>query len=198
MHLITSFLDLKLVHLVFVISSFLLAFIYEYFYFRRRIKKSKQFLSDYKSYLEEKEVEKFIEEIPAIKELFKEASIKSPVISEMEFVGYGYAKPVAGEVIDNLHYKRSDYVQIALQMFHRLVGHFKYNLEKRLSLGYWIEVLVNLPKFVLSYLGLPVKDTFVRALTLIYRLLLLLVFAHESVQALEWIFSVEGPFLKVL
>jgi len=100
--------------------------------------------------------------------LFRDAGISDSYLPSAEFVGYGQVATGSASVFKNFPHNRADMVQATARMFDEAVGVYRSRVLETFNPLYWIEFIINLPKHILSYLGVSSESVVIKIFQLIY------------------------------
>lgn len=100
--------------------------------------------------------------------LFKEAGVKDSYVSVANEIGYGKLSIKEASVFDNFPNSREDFAYAILAMFREAVGTYRARMLETFSPLYWIEAIINLPREVLGYLGVPAESVVVKILQILW------------------------------
>jgi hypothetical protein len=100
--------------------------------------------------------------------LFELAGISDSVVPHVQELGRGRAAAGNVSVFKNLTVPRQDIAGIVTKCFHRALGIYWKRMWNAFNPLYWIELLLNLPKESLAYLGTSPEGTVVKAAQLLY------------------------------
>lgn len=90
--------------------------------------------------------------------LIQGADIRESYRGVVEPMGWGQLSMVNAPVLENFPNRREDFVGITLSMFHQAIGTYRSRIFETFNPIYWIELVINLPKNLLSYLGVPAES----------------------------------------
>jgi hypothetical protein len=110
----------------------------------------------------------FVEHRSQVIKLFKDAGISDSCLPTAEFVGYGQIATGDASVFHNFPHNRRDMVVATVRMFDEAVGVYRSRTLEVFNPFYWIEFIINLPKHILSYLGVSSESVVIKILQLIY------------------------------
>jgi len=130
--------------------------------------KCKGFLKRYYNYLADGKDWDFTQNQDEIIDLFKKAGIKDASAPYWDRVGYGHVSKGTMSIFQNLNLRREDVIQNVLIMFHRAIGVFSKRARQTFSPLFWIEIIFNLPKALLKYLGVPAESIVIKIIQIIY------------------------------
>lgn len=100
--------------------------------------------------------------------LFKEAGVKDSHVSVARHIGFGKLSIKEVSVFANFPNPREDFAAPILAMFRETIGTYRARMLETFSPLYWIETLINLPRALLSYLGVPAENVLVRVLQVVW------------------------------
>ena len=122
---------------------------------------TKRYLSKYLKWVA-KGGTKLLEDKSQVVSLFQAAGIKDQEIGASELVGYGKIRVGSASIFDNFPNAREDYAQAIVRMFHQAIGVYRSRIFETFNPLYWIEVIINLPKQTLIYLGLSSESVVIK------------------------------------
>ncbi|CAM3025215.1 TPA: hypothetical protein JBD00_10065 [Legionella pneumophila subsp. pneumophila] len=94
----------------------------------------------------------FLEKVPEIIELLKQAGQKSKIISRLQDTGLGYVQNLQGDLFENITTRDSEiYTEISTRLKYAM-GVYKKRMCESVNPVYWIEFLIFLPKNIVEYL----------------------------------------------
>jgi len=105
---------------------------------------------------------------PQVIKLFKSADIQDSQRPHIEPVGYGKGLETMVSVFGNFTSPREDIVVTVLRMFHQAIGTYRSRMLEGFNPLYWVEFIVNLPKQVLTYLGVSSESVVIKISQVIY------------------------------
>ena len=100
--------------------------------------------------------------------LFKDAGVKDSAVGVAQPVGYGQIRLGNASVFANFPHRREDIVVSTLRMFSEAVGVYRSRTLEAFNPLYWIEFIRNLPRHILSYLGVSSESVVIKIFQLIY------------------------------
>lgn len=103
-----------------------------------------------------------------VKKMFYDAGLKDAIVYDSKHLVFNHFANHQVSVFDNLTSTREDVVLIINLRFNEAKGVFKMRFSDSWNIVYWIELLINLPKEVFSYLGLNTESKLVKVLKLLY------------------------------
>ncbi len=92
-------------------------------------------------------------------ELFKVAKVKNIIFPVSIPVGNGTAANSKVNLFENLFQRRADIAASVLDAFDSAIGYYRTSKRKAISLLYWIEVIIFLPKKIIEYTGVDLEKT---------------------------------------
>ena len=111
-------------------------------------------LEKYRRYLANEDTAwPWIESKALVLRLLRGAGIEDAYRPNSELAGYMQVAAGTVSVLANLHLKRPDIVNTVLDMLHQALGVYRSRTLEAFSPIYWLELIVNLPRHVLSGLG---------------------------------------------
>lgn len=97
--------------------------------------------------------EKLFESRAQVKRLLKEAGVQDSYVGVAEPIGYMQIRTANISVMDNFPNRRVDLVSITKGMFLEATGTYRSRMLETFNPLYWLEAAINLPKQILTYLG---------------------------------------------
>lgn len=131
-----------------------------------RIKKLHKYFSDF---VEKKRTDMNLYKQEVIS-LFKKAHIKDVKTPVSEPIGFGQVVNANVSVFSMFPSLRPVFAMESLNMFEEAEGVFRKNMIDCVNPLYWIELILFLPKSLLSYLGLPSEATAYKLLNVLFYL----------------------------
>lgn len=101
----------------------------------------------------------------------KYSGVKDKHIPICQPVGYGQLIGSAVSVFDNITNSRNDIAQNALSSLLEARGNYWSRFVNSFNPFYWFRIIVFIPKYVFSYLGLKEESIFIKIFQLVYWLL---------------------------
>lgn len=86
----------------------------------------------------------------------------------MEPLGYVYVRTGGASIFQNFPNAREDYAHSVVRMFHQATGVYRSRMIETFNPLYWIEAVINLPKQLLNYLGLPSESIVIKIAQLMW------------------------------
>ena len=142
----------------------------------------------YKTYMKNPEWE-FLEFQPQIVSLLKDAGIEDSMVTVVQPIGYGNLQSSHVSVFSNISNRRSDVVGMVQGKFHQALGVYRSRIFESVNPLYWIEFFINLPKRLLTYIGVPAESIVIKILQLLYWVIALIV---------GFVFGIYKPDLELL
>lgn len=129
---------------------------------------SRYFFEGYKGYVTGTEEFNLLQHKSQILQLFKGAGVKDSYVSYVQPVGYGYIGTGNISVFQNLGNARQDIAFCVFTFFEESIGTYRRRMWESLNPLFWIDSLINLPRNLLAYLGVPPESVITRILQLVY------------------------------
>lgn len=103
--------------------------------------------------------------------LIKGAGVSDKMVPFLEPAGYG--KLISGQisVLSNFPSLRRDIAELTIGMFHDAIGVYRRRIFETFNPLYWIELIINLPKKILVYLGVNAESVSIKVLQVLWWLL---------------------------
>lgn len=98
------------------------------------------------------------ENLSEIKKRVKQAGVDNPTKTFMEPAGYGHVAPQLMSVLDNLLFQNKEVLGKAHHTMQLAAGYYKVEAIKSINPLFWLEVLIFLPKQLISAAGLEVTS----------------------------------------
>lgn len=118
---------------------------------------------------------------PRIIELIKGAGVPDNYVPHVQPIGFGQFISSKVSVMRNLSNSRQDISNAALAMLFEAKGTYRTRTLETLNPLYWVELVINLPRIMLEYVGVSSESIVVR-----------------SLQVVWWIFGSVSSFLYAL
>jgi len=128
----------------------------------------KRYLDKYLDWLLKGSTWQLVEHKSQVIKLFKDAGIEDGYRGVVEPLGYGKIQTAQVSVFANFPNRREDFVSLTMEMFYQAIGVYRSRVLETFNPLYWIEFVINLPKQVLSYLGVSPENLVVKIAQLIY------------------------------
>lgn len=100
--------------------------------------------------------------------LFRDAGVKDLSVGVAEPMGFGQIRVGSTSVSANFPHRREDIVNMTYRMFEEAIGVYRSRALEAFNPVYWIEFVINLPKHILSYLGVSPESVVIKTFQLIY------------------------------
>ncbi|MCI7040588.1 MAG: hypothetical protein MR992_00375 [Lachnospiraceae bacterium] len=123
-----------------------------------KLLRAKYYESEFKKYLSDKpnHIEQY--KLQTIK-LFKDAGITDTCTPISQPIGYNQLANMQASVFVNFPSKMAVIAVPALDMFQNAIGIYRSRMFESFSPIYWIELVIFLPKNLLTYIGLDAEKT---------------------------------------
>ncbi|MEM8764813.1 MAG: hypothetical protein AAGD88_13425 [Bacteroidota bacterium] len=108
-----------------------------------------------------------------IKTLFREAGLKDSSVFHQEFLGFGKFANQQISVFDNLMNKREDIVGVIENRFNQAIGVYKKRFKESFNPLFWIDLVIKLPEYLMSFFGVLPEKILVKVLNLLYWIILI-------------------------
>lgn len=130
--------------------------------------------------------EPFDEYIPLAKKFCEDTGLNHISIPVLQPLGYSQFASFTANVSANLSNRRSDMVEAAMSLFDEMVGVYRMRMRESLSLQFWVDAIIFLPKHIVKYLNGNPENLFTKLGQLLYWIAapLLLIFRSELYQFL--------------
>lgn len=128
----------------------------------------KRYRDKYLEWLLKGQTWQLVEHKSQVIKLFEDAGVEDSVCGVAEPLGYGRILTGGVSVFANFPSGREDFASITMRMFHQAIGVYRSRMLQTFNPLYWLESVINLPKQVLSYLGVPPESTVIKIAQLIY------------------------------
>ena len=106
-----------------------------------------------------------------IKNYIKYAGVKDKHIPVVQPVGYGYVANSMVSLFDNITNNHEDVAKVAINSLLEAKGNYKSRLIDTINPFYWLRIIIFIPKYIFSYLGLKEESIIIKIFQLIYWLL---------------------------
>lgn len=106
-----------------------------------------------------------------IKNYIKYAGVKDKHIPVVQPVGYGYVANSMVSLFDNITNNHEDVAKVAINSLLEAKGNYKSRLINTINPFYWLRIIIFIPKYIFSYLGLKEESIIIKIFQLIYWLL---------------------------
>lgn len=94
--------------------------------------------------------------------LIREAGVEEGYRGVVEPAGWGQLLRVNAPVLENFPNRREDFVELTLTMFNQAIGTYRSRMFETFNPIYWVELVVNLPKILLTYLNVPTESVIIK------------------------------------
>lgn len=101
----------------------------------------------------------------------KNAGVKDKIIPVVQTLGYGQLASSSVSVLDNISNSRQDIAQIALECLYEAKGNYWFRFINSFNPFYWLKIVLFIPKYFFSYLGIKDDSIIIKTFQLIYWLL---------------------------
>lgn len=101
----------------------------------------------------------------------KNAGVKDKYIPVAQPVGYGHIATSSVSVLENLSINRQDIVSVAMDCLLEAKGNYWSRFINSFNPFYWLRIVIFIPKYLFSYLGLKEESVFIKIFQLIYWLI---------------------------
>lgn len=117
----------------------------------------------------------------SVTHLFEQADLDNPAIPFAENISPGFVAHGKAQLFSNMDRLDDKVVSMMLDCFQKAEGTFIHSIKESLSVFFWIDKLVYLPRNILKYLGTSGESIVTKAFQLIYWILtpLLLIFREK-------------------
>lgn len=137
--------------IIIIFGSFvLLKVLYNAYYYLL----AKNFLKKYEEYITNQKSWYITENRQRIVHVFKKANIIDNSFPNVQLVGYGYVRTGSISMFDNISSLRKDVVECVFTGFKEAKAVFKNRIIEAFNPIYWVELIIYLPKNILTYLGI--------------------------------------------
>ena len=116
----------------------------------------------------------FLQYKQEIKSLFQEAGLEDCSVFHQEFMGYGNFANMRISVFDNLSNCRVDIVGLVQQRFNEAIGVYRKRWTESFNPIFWLNFIVKLPEYFMSFFGVLPEKVGVKVLLVIYWLIALI------------------------
>lgn len=107
----------------------------------------------------------------SIAKLFKRANVKEHNISRIRPLGYSQIQAVQISAIENIGVLDKELLIHTVTLFEESIGVFKSRMIESFNPLFWIELIIFLPRSIISYLGFKPESIFVRILQVLWWLI---------------------------
>lgn len=129
----------------------------------------KQFLKNYSADASEK-----IEAISHKNQIInyiKNAGVKDKYVPVAQPVGYGHIATSSVSVLENLSNNRQNIASIAMDCLLEAKGNYWSKFINSFNPFYWLRIIIFIPKYLFSYLGIKEESFLIKIFQLIYWLI---------------------------
>ncbi|MDZ7789040.1 MAG: hypothetical protein U5L08_00810 [Xanthomonadales bacterium] len=99
-----------------------------------------------------------VDNLSEIKRRVEQAGVSNPRKTIMEPAGYGHVSQQSMSVLDNMLFQNQEILGKANHTMRLAAGHYKVEAIKSINPLFWVEVLIFLPKQIVSSAGLEVTS----------------------------------------
>lgn len=149
--------------IIFFSICIILRFVINYYKYRKVV----NLLDEYNQYIVTTDMN-FVQKIPEIKALFKEAGIEDFMVIHQEFMGFGNYANIKLSGLDNMTSNRLDIVTNVVRKFNETIGVFRKRYKDSLNPIFWIEYVIKLPQYLLEFFGVLPEKIVVKIFLMIY------------------------------
>lgn len=128
---------------------------------------------------------------PILKSILKRADIEDRRLPMVQPVGYGQIATGTVSIIDNFPNRFEDHAIAISRMIDEAIGVFKQRFIETFNPLYWLDLIIFLPKTILSYLGLNPENVLVKIFNIIWWMIvpIALIFREQFTQFILDLFS---------
>ena len=98
----------------------------------------------------------------------KNAGVKDKFIPVVQPLGYGQLASSSVSVLDNISNSRQDIAQLAIQSLQEAKGNYWSRFINSFNPFYWLKIILFIPKYLFSYLGLKDDNIIIKIFQLVY------------------------------
>jgi hypothetical protein len=98
----------------------------------------------------------------------KNAGVKDRHIPVTQAVGYGHIASSTVSVLDNILNNRKDVASMAMECLLEAKGNYWFRFINSFNPFYWLKIILFIPKYTLSYLGLKEESVVIKIFQIIY------------------------------
>lgn len=98
----------------------------------------------------------------------KNAGVKDKYVPVVQPLGYGQLASANASVLDNILSPREDIARMAIQSILEAKGNYWSRFVNSINPLYWLKIILFIPKYTLSYLGVEQDKVIVKIFQLIY------------------------------
>lgn len=98
----------------------------------------------------------------------KNAGVKDKVIPVTQSLGYGKLASASVSVLENILNSRQDIAQIVFECLLEAKGNYWSRFINSFNPFYWLRIIIFIPKYIFSYLGLKEESFVIKNFQLIY------------------------------
>jgi hypothetical protein len=106
-----------------------------------------------------------------IKNYIKYAGVKDKRIPVCQPVGYSHVVKSLVSLFDNITNNHQDVAKTAMDSLLEAKGNYRSRLINTINPFYWLRIIIFIPKYIFSYLGLKEESIIIKIFQLIYWLL---------------------------
>lgn len=132
-----------------------------------RVLHTKLILNQYREWLKTKKW-KFVQKRSVFIALMKKANVSDSLLPNVQPVGYGQIVTANISVQKNFPSDRNDLFQITFGMFYEAIGIYKKRIIETFNPIYWIELIIFLPKNILTYLSVKSESIIIKLVQIIW------------------------------
>ncbi len=129
--------------------------------------RTKQHLSRYKKWLSDPNWS-LVESRAQVIRLLKDAGVEDVEIGVTQPIGFNQVQVANVSVMRNFPNKGRDFAAHTHRLFSQAIGTYRSRMFETFNPLYWIEAIINLPRELLAYLGIPPESVFVKLLQVMW------------------------------
>lgn len=101
----------------------------------------------------------------------KNAGVKDKFIPVVQSLGYGQLASSSISVLDNISNQRQDIAQVVIESLQEAKGNYWFRFINTFNPFYWLRIVLFIPKYLFSYLGLKDDSLIIKIFQLMYWLI---------------------------
>lgn len=98
----------------------------------------------------------------------KNAGVPDKIIPVSQTVGYGFVANSSASILKNIICNRQDIASSAYELLLEAKGNYWSRFVNSINPFYWFRIILFIPKYIFSYLGIKSDNIFVKIFQLIY------------------------------
>ena len=132
-----------------------------------RLYRCKRLFNFYDKYLANPEWS-FVQHSHEIIKTFQNANIEESFIPFVKPAGFGMISHGSAPLFRNIDLRNEDVVSLMIRNFNVAIGVYKSRMKDAINPFSWLEFVIFLPKYLLSYLGVKQENLIIKIFQIIY------------------------------